>query len=245
MRTMLRILLVASLASLSFSAGASETEVMHGYAGVGASRFTFKEQDLPDVQPVSATLFAGLELHRFLDLQVQVSVPVKTDSYSDQVSLSLTDYIGRTADLSPVGPIAIETDVALSASFFIKPKVDVGPLELYALGGFAYTRMEQQMRGNFDVDVYDASGLLFSLSNYAVEVQAERSGFSMSYGAGLAINLGNVRVSGEYVRLDKRDATGHACATSGYAGGTEIIYCDDFFNESVLDMATVGLAINF
>src|SRR6218665_2345169 len=216
---------------------AAEKEIsVSGYAGIGASRFSFQEKDLRDAEPLSATIFTGLELHRFLDIQAQISVAVKSDKYAGPMSLTNYDYLGNNFDLTSNGPVNFETDIPFSAAFFVKPKVDVGPLQLYVLAGAAYTHLEQQIAGRFDAVVTDMTGTpVGTLTNYPVEFQYERKDITFAYGAGLALNLGRLRLSGEFVRLDKKDASDHACHTTGQAGGAEVVYCDDIFNKSTLD----------
>ncbi|MGH8493257.1 MAG: outer membrane beta-barrel protein [Moraxellaceae bacterium] len=241
-----RYWLLLCLLGIGEAAVAAENDVVRGYAGIGATRFSFQEEDFPDAEPLSATVFAGVELHRFLDVQVQISIPVESDKYSEPMSLMLHDYLGRSFDLSSVGSVNIKTEIPLSAAFYVKPKADIGPVQLYVLAGAAYTKLEQQMDGRFDVDVMASDGaVLGSFANLPWEIQYEREGVSLAYGAGLALSLGKLRLHGEYIRVDKRDATNHACHTSGNTGSQSVVYCDDLFNSSTLDTATVGLAINF
>lgn len=218
---------------------------MHGYAGIGAKRLMFKEDGFPDAEPLSAELFMGIELHRFFDLEMHIAVPVQDDKYSAPLSASIHDYLDRQFDLQSQGSATIKTDVPLYAAFFAKPKVELGPVELYLQAGVAYNKLQRNVNGTFDVLVTETDGSTAAYSGVPFEVQSEREAISLAYGAGVAIHLGRLRINGEYSRLEKSDATNHACHTTGFSGTTGVVYCDALFGDNRLDSATLGLSMAF
>lgn len=208
------------------------------YVGVGVQRFTFSEDYFPDAHPLQADLMFGTNIHPYFGIEMHVGANIKEDSNPSSVSASLHDSIGTTLQLQPLGSVDADVKIPVQASFFAKPKVSLGPVELFGLAGLAYTQVNRTLSGKFNATFIYPNGSVYVLNPYTQDISSRRKNLGFAYGGGAAVELGSLRVSGSYVNYGKTESKGHPC----YSQSSTTITCENLFAENTFSGLQVDLS---
>jgi opacity protein-like surface antigen len=243
MKAKLGCLSLAAMLGMVVSAqGLAQTVARGGndkmYAGIGVQRFTFSEDYFPDAQPLQADLMFGANIHPYFGVEMHVGGNIQEDDNPARVTATLNDYRGNTLVLQPLPSTKAEVKVPVQASFFAKPKVSLGPIELYALGGLAYTQVNRTISGEFNATYISSTGAVTLINPYTQDITSRRKSLGFAYGGGAAIELGSLRISGAYVNYGKTESKGHPC----YSQSSTNITCDNLFAENTLSGLQVDLS---